>query len=61
MKCVGDSEWSTRTGHAKFFIGVQHKCTLKFCVKHCLCVKQNILTLWELELMFEDSVLFELV
>ena len=31
MKCVGDSDWSTGTGHAEFFIEVQHKCDLKLC------------------------------
>jgi hypothetical protein len=42
MKCVGDSDWSTGTGHATFFIKVQHKCNLKFYVKHCLWVKKII-------------------
>jgi len=41
MKCVGDSDWSTGIGQAKFCIKVQHQCNLKFCVKHCLCVKKK--------------------
>jgi len=61
MKCVDNSDWSTGTVHAGFFIEVQHKYNLKFCVKHCLWVKKtNHINIVEVfELMFEVSVLFE--